>query len=81
MNTGPQCDDLACRASCCGRQNCWRTTATPVRNMYAYKSHPLVPGAIAGLGVQSKAFAEQMIQAHITPDIMRYEALKAACMQ
>lgn len=48
-----------------------------VRNMFAYQIRPLVLGAISGLELQSKAFAAQLKEAHVTPQMLQYEALKS----
>jgi len=48
-----------------------------VRNMFAYQIRPLVLGAISGLDLQSKALASQLKEAHVTPQMLQYEALKS----
>lgn len=48
-----------------------------LRNMNAQQIRPLVRGALAGLPVQSQAFEMQMREAHVTPQMLQYEAMKS----
>ena len=48
-----------------------------LRTLYPSQIGPLVRGAVAGLEVQSKGLASQMQEAHVTPQMVQYEALKS----
>lgn len=47
-----------------------------MRNFEAQQIKPMVYGAVSGLKLQADALLTQMREAHVTPQMMQYEALK-----